>query len=376
MDKKEIAEIKKSLKTENTSIDFIVTAFVKHDKDTTSVMAMHKNRLLTMDDSEIHQYLDNGKSVLSGKVEKNLLGIDFPTEEFETGGCQDRLYTLLKSNLNDDAITEEFIEFLASNYDTAENLMIQLAHGVYDVPTKAKDKTNTGESETVYAYIICSVCPMKTEKKGIFYNPETDKFELLDQKLIADKPETGFLFPAFNDRATDLNQLLFYTKKPDKIHPEFIAALTGGKAPLPADFQKKIFENIIAEIAKDTDFEDTKNIHGEVRTRIDTRHMNEENTHITKADIKDIIDSSIGNISETTFNDAYDKLMADYDDTALSLENIIDTNKFDISVPDIQIKVKPDKTENIEQKIVDGRKCFIIPVSGNVEVNGIQIAKA
>ena len=374
MNKKEITELRKLFKPETTAIDFVVTAFVKHTENGTEITSIEKNRLLAMDDSEIFKYLDISKRTLSGTLEKNLLNIDLPTAECHEGGCQDRLYKLLSSNFSDDDILEDFITLIAENYDAAEHLMIQLIHGSYDVPVKTKDRQEQDESDTVYDYMICSICPMVLEKAGICYDMKENTFKPIKQKLIADKPVAGFLYPAFNDRATDLYQALFYTKKIEEIHSEFIAAMTGGKIPVPADMQQKLFGDIITKVTESMDFENTKSIHGEIRARIDNRHFNEEDTHISKSDIKDIITSAIGNVSDDEINKAYDDVMADYDDKTLALENIMDTTKFNVGVPDIEIKVKPDRTQDIEQKMIEGRKCFVIPVMGNIEVNGVPVS--
>lgn len=376
MNKKEITEIKRTFKPETTAIDTIINAFVSHTEQGLQISTISKKRLLALDDTELIKYLDIIKQTLSGHLEKNLLNINFPLDECKAGGCQDRLYQLRQSKLDDPDMNEEFIKYIAENYDSGENLMIQIAHGAYDVPIKTKDNITNDESDTVYDFIVCSVCPMKLEKAAIAYDAEEEEFHTLKQSLIVDKPYSGFLFPAFNDRASDVNQLLFYAKKSDDLHPELITALTGGKLPIPADAQQFIFESILSELPNGQDFENTKNIHGEIRARIDTRHMNEEDTHITKDDVKAIIDSTVDGISDEDFAHAYDKVMADYEDGSLALENIVDTSKFNIDVPDIQIKIKPDKVTNVEQKLVDGRKCFVIPISGNVEVNGMPVSES
>lgn len=374
MNKKEIAELRKLFTPDTTAIDFIATAFIKHTDDGIEITSVNKNRLLAMDENEIFKYLEIAKKTLSGSLEKNLLNIEFPTSECMEGGRQDKLYKLLSSEFKDNNMLENFIEDIARNYNTAENLMIQLVHGNYDVIVKSKDKASLEDSEEVYSYMICSVCPMLLEKAGICYDTDEDKFKPLEQKLIADKPIAGFLYPAFNDRSTDLYQALFYAKKADEIHPEFIEGLTGGKTPVPADMQQKLFSDIVSKVTENVDFDTTKDIHGEIREKIDTRHFNEEDTHITKNDIKEIISGAIKDIDDNVIDKVYDEVMADYDDKSLALENIVDTTKFNIGIPDIEIKVKPDKVQDIEQKIIEGRKCFVIPVNGNVEVNGVPVS--
>ena len=369
MNKKEIMELRKLFKPETTAIDFVVNAYVKHTEDSIQILSIEKNRLLTMDDTAMLKHLDLSKKTLGGSLEKNLLNIDIPTSECGEDGCQDRLYKVLSSNFQDDAMLRDFIEHIAMHCEIIEPFMIQLVHGCYDVISKKTD-----DSETVYTYMICSICPMIPEKAGICYDDAENKFKPIKQKMIADKPVTGFLYPAFNERATDLYQTLFYVKKPNDVPVDFIEAIAGGKQPVPANMQQSLFQDIIKESAGDVDFETMKNIHEEIRVCIDKAHFAETDTHIGKSDIQAIISHTCPNVEETVISNAYDKIMAEYDDSSLALENITDTTKFDVSIPDITIKAKPDKIDKIEQKIIDGKKCFIIPVYGNIEINGIPVA--
>ena len=70
-------------------------------------------------------------------------------------------------------------------------LMIYVFHDNYDIPAKATDKERLGESEEMFPYLICAICPLVGE-----YEPGS--------------PTSGFLFPAFTDRSGDLNHINIY----------------------------------------------------------------------------------------------------------------------------------------------------------------------
>ena len=80
----------------------------------------------------------------------------------------------------------------------------------YDIPAKASDKERLGESEKVFEYLICVICPLSGE-----YEPG--------------EPECGFLFPAFTDRCGDLNHVNVYQKNPDRPHMELIREILGAE---------------------------------------------------------------------------------------------------------------------------------------------------
>ena len=93
---------------------------------------------------------------------------------------------------------------------------------------------------------------------------------------------------------------------------------------------------------------------------------------ISKEDVKDAI-ASCG-VSE----DKLAKFAVDFDEdfgfeTELHPKNIIDNRKFEISTPDVSIKVSPDRTDLIETRVIGGVKYILICAEENVEVNGVSI---
>ena len=51
----------------------------------------------------------------------------------------------------------------------------------------------------------------------------------------------------------------------------------------------------------------------------------------------------------------------------------MNTRTFEVKTPDVIVKVKPDRTDLVETKIINGRRCLVIPLEGDVEVNGVTI---
>lgn len=61
-------------------------------------------------------------------------------------------------------------------------------------------------------------------------------------------PETGFLFPAFNDRSTDIHSTLFYTKNTKEPHSEFMTNGLGCGVERTATEQKMAFHSIVRNV--------------------------------------------------------------------------------------------------------------------------------
>ena len=60
-------------------------------------------------------------------------------------------------------------------------------------------------------------------------------------------------------------------------------------------------------------------------------------------------------------------------DFFLMVSNITNTRRTEIKTPDVVIHVDPDRAALIETQIIDGRKCIVIPMEGDVEINGIHV---
>ena len=62
------------------------------------------------------------------------------------------------------------------------------------------------------------------------------------------------------------------------------------------------------------------------------------------------------------------------EDTRLSPRNLIETKKFEVTTPDVTIKVNPERSDLIETRVIDGEKYILIRAEEGVEVNGVQIS--
>lgn len=71
-----------------------------------------------------------------------------------------------------------------------------------------------------------------------------------------------------------------------------------------------------------------------------------------------------------TFDNQYEAVAGEK--ATMVASNITNTRKFEIKTPDVVIHVEPEKVELVETRIIDGRKCLVIPME-DVEINGIRV---
>lgn len=371
MNKKEILEIRKQFTPANCAITRICGCYVDHEK--TKKMES-KEAFLSLPEEEAFKYFDIFKKTLSGTVGKNILNLEFPLDAEMPGGTQEFLLKLRDSKLEDDMLLEEFYDKVIATYDYAENYYIVLIHAMYDIPGKSSDGLEMFDaSDEVYEYLLMSICPVSLSKAGLSYNAEDNRIQDRIRDWIVDMPVKGFLFPAFNDRSTDLHSVLYYTKKSEDLQPEMIDQLLGAQMPMSADTQKETFQMIIEDtLGEDGDYETVRNIHETLNDLIEEHKEEPEPLSLDKTEMKKIFEQS-GVDAEKMEN--FDRNFEENagEKASLLATNIAETRKFNIETPDVVIKVNPDRADLVETRIIDGRQCLVIPVDDHIEVNGISV---
>ena len=371
MNKKEVLEIRKQFTPRNCAITRICGCYVDHEKNK---KLESKDAFLSLPEEEAFKYFDIFKKTLSGTIGKNMLNMEFPLDAEMPGGTQEFLLKLRNSRLEDDMLLEEFYDKVIATYEYGENYYIILIHAMYDIPGKSTDDLEMFDaSEDVYEYLLMSICPVSLSKAGLCYNAEDNRIEDRVRDWIVDMPDKGFLFPAFNDRNTDLHSVLYYTKKSEDLQPELIEQLLGTQMPMSADTQKETFQMIIEDtLGEDGDYETVRNIHETLNDLIEEHKEEPEPLKLDKTDVKKIFEQSgVSAEKMENFDRNYEENAGEK--TSLLASNIAETRKFNIETPDIIIKVNPDRADLVETRIIDGRQCLVIPVDDHIEVNGINV---
>ena len=374
MNKKDVLEIRKQYKPEECSITRICGCYVDGNKE---ILAQSKEAFLSLPDEEIFKYLTIFKQTLSGTIGKNLLNMEFPLEQEMPGGTQEFLLQLRDSKLQDDILLEEFYQKIIEHYNYGENYYIILIHVAYDIPGKSTDGSEMFDaSDEVFDYILCSICPVHLSKEGLCYNPETNHMENRIRDWLVEAPVKGFLFPAFNDRSNDIHSLLYFSKQAEDLQPEFIENALGCTFPMSAGSQKDTFQAVIMNtLGESCEYEVIRNIHDNLQEIIEEAKESPEPPVLTKPEFKRLLaNSGASNESIEQFDTSFDCIAGEKAEFLVS--NIAETRKFSIETPDVVIKVSPERSDLVEQKIIDGIPYLVIPMTTDVEVNGVRIRTA
>lgn len=148
--------------------------------------------------SEQQSKLEIAKAIPFSRTNVNLKEYEFGPEDEKAGSAWQLLMGLKECELKNDAMLDVFYEVFGEKYRASGDYGVYFFYGSYDVPIKAADGERLWESEEIYQFIICAVCPLHSD-----YEPG--------------EPECGFLFPAFSDRSSDIHRIDIFQS--DAMHP-------------------------------------------------------------------------------------------------------------------------------------------------------------
>lgn len=373
MNKTEIAEIKKLFKKDDNGITRICGCYVDAEKQKRLEL---KEAFYSLPEEEMFKYVEILRKTLSGTLGKNLMNMEFPTEEeTKEDGKQKMLMELVQSKLENTELLDKFYDMVIDTYDYTGNYLIILIHDAYDIPSVTSDGMEKFDaSDYVYDFILCSICPVKLSKAGLCYNPEKNSIEDCMRDWLVQPPENGFLFPAFNERNTDIHSLLYFAKNADDADIDFSYDLLGCTFPLPAKEQKETFQTIVEESLGSTcEYEIVKNIHENLNEMIAENKENPEPLELDRGDIKKLLtESGVPEEKMEVFEEKFTESIGE--SQTLVADNIANVRKFEVRTPDVTIQVNPSRTDLVETRVIDGVPCLVIECSDQVEVNGIRVA--
>ena len=425
MNKKEVLELKRRFKKEAATFTRVCGCYVdgNHNK-----VCKFGNTFLNLEEDEFYKYLEIANKALSGTIGNNLLELKFPIEEEEVGGRQHILMALRASKLEDENLLDTFYDPVIDTYDHAGNYLIVLFHDAYDVMSRTSDNNNLDESEEVYEYLICAICPVDLSKPGLGFLEEEHRIGPRVRDWVVGAVDTAFLFPAFNDRSTDIHSTLFYTKNTKEPHSEFMANGLGCGIERTATEQKMAFHSIVRNVlgAEDEhtddvlldlqqnlsdmideyaethdDDEDVFLLDKEVVTKLlaDSEISEEKAAKIEKSvdeafgekppaaenviDSKALVQNEL-RVEKMALEDQVgtltvqlnekDEALAERTSQLIEKQEEIDNYIAETKTYDVVLRVKPEKASQIKSQVINGQKCLVIPMGEDehATINGVN----
>ena len=414
MNKKDILELKRRFKKDACTFTRLCGCYVDADRNKVTTFG---ETFLNLEDEEFYKYLEIAKKVMSGTIGNNILELEFPTAEEAPGGRQQFLMGLRESALKNDDLMDTFYDLVIENYSYVGNYLILVFHDAYDVMTKTSDNNKLDESEEVYEYLLCAICPVTLTKPGLGYREDENRIGPRIRDWVVGVPDTGFVFPAFTDRSSDIHSVMFYTRDTKTPHAEFMESGLGCGAKFTATEKKLTFQNIVKDVIGEDDEESDAmflDIQGNLSGLIEVPAEDEEEKEpspLTLTDIASVLsDSGLSEeqtaVIEKTYEDTFGEdlpsaehlvdpklveanakrkekleLVEQVESLKHQLEETrsIPVDDSDDDVPavktyDVILRVKPEKVGQIHSDTINGQKCLIIPMDENehAAVNGVN----
>lgn len=372
MQKKDIAEIRKIVKkSERCTVSRVAVCYVSAEQ---KVISKGEYSLLTMEEEEQHKYCGLFSKGLSGTPDRNQVTLAFPTAA-ETDFGQKFLYDLVKSRLTDDVLLDRLCDQIIRIYRSEGNYAIIVAYGDYDIPKKATDNSVIEDGSTdVYSFIQILLCPVSLSKPGLAYSEKKDRFVDSTQSWMIQMPETGILYPAFNHREMDLNECLYYQKKPADPHEEIILELLGCEPPTAAASQTDLFAKTVERALGDAcTTENILQVQANVAGFQAEKEAHNEDPEITEADMRSFFQNT-----DADANEVQEVVHTMYQDAPqIQAPNVVNAKKTTVLTNEVTITASPEYARLIETRVIDGLPYVVIPASiGEMEIDGIKVKKA
>ena len=373
MNQKELNEIRRRFRLDKNNFSRIFGCYVNSNRE---VISWIDASLGLMRQEEQEMYLGLLKKALSGTLGRNLIDIEFSTAQVADSDEHRLLMRLRDSGLEDEEAVQTLYEKIAGSLHLADNYLILLAADRYDVPFRSRDGFRQEEgSEQQFSYILCSICPVKETKPVLRYDSAEGKFHERGTDWVAAAPEVGFLFPAFDDRATNLYGALYYTKNTDNSYEEFVSAVFNLQPPMPAGTQRETFREVLTDALEDEcSVNVVQNVHTALRELVLTHKETraEEPLAVTRQEVGAVLEHcGVSEPKMAAFNVKYDEAFGG--GSEVPPQNLLGAAQLEYRTPDVVIRVNPDRQDLVQTRVLGGAKYLLINVDEGMELNGVSV---
>jgi len=373
MNQKEINRLRRRLNPDKCAISHIRGCYVSAQRE---ILARFDTSLGTMPQDDGEKYLSLLKKALSGRQGEHLFEIVFSTAQVAEGEEHRLLRTLRDSALQDEEALERFYQTVVEALDpTEDNTLILIAHDTWDLPYRAKDGASLDDAgENVFEYLLCCVCPVKLKKPELSYSAADSIFRSSASDWVAGAPELGFLFPVLEDGAASIYSALHYTKSGGERHQGFSQALFRQDLPLSDAASREVFGAALSEsLAEECSLEVVQAVHSRLRESI-ARHKEEEDGEplvLSPRQVGQVLAQCGVDTERAAALTA--RLAEQTGDAALTPQALLDSRRFEIRTPAVQVTVDPDQSHLVESRVIDGRRYLLIAADESVAVNGVEV---
>lgn len=382
MNKKEIAHIRKQFKPDNELMDIRHIFNVYVQKETGDIFH-HESRPFAMLDKDSQDlFYENCKKVLTGQVNTKLFTLKFDHD------VEDSTQTLLYEGLHtpdQEAWQEYMLQIVHKMFDQTVydfDTVVTFIYGEYRKPIKKRSEASgEGGYDDVYAnsFILSSLNKTTQPETSLVFDYIEKEFKAnseVDPIINLTKPLSGFLFPAFHDHASDVNHILYSAGKANEPDETFIHDVLNCADTVTAAEEKDGFELVVSKLAGDQVNADVlSNMYEEINEMIVENEEDEaesETPSIGYRDVEHIL--SVSGVEDVDTEKVKDAFQTVYDDEQHSFKaDSLLPKKVKINTEMAKISIKPEHLKNVKYITYEGRRCLLLEIEDDVEIEGFQI---
>ncbi|ULT54463.1 DUF4317 domain-containing protein [Neobacillus drentensis] len=384
MNKKDIANIRKQFKLDNylLQIKEIFNVYVK--KETGEIYHQISQPFQMLEHEAQELFLTNFKKVLSGHLDAKLFELKFRRDV--EGSTQTILFEGLRTDSPDEwqenmlQIVEKMFSHAVYEFDT----VVTFIRGEYRMATKKRDlESEQGGDDEVYSseFILCSLNKTDQPKKALLFDYIEKEFKsnnAVDPIINLTAPLSGFLFPAFNENAADVNHILYYGGKVNQPDDSFIEQVLNCEEIITAVEDKDSFEQILKIVMGDeVDSRVISNVYEEIDKIVQEYEESEdrdesETPMLDSRDIEHILEiSGVEDVDTAKVEHAF-KSVVDDEKHEIKATNILPKAiKINTKVADLSIS--PKELKNMQYITYNGKRCLLIEIDEDVIVEGFKL---
>jgi len=371
---REISELRRRFRADRTAITHIYGCYVNSLGE---ILAEFDESLALLPAHEQEKYLELLKKGISGSLGRTLSELSFSTAQVQSGEEHGLLMRLRQQRLAEAETRHSLYEKIAGSLRLAEsNYLILLASDVYDVPFRGKDgvlREDSGDSQ--FSYLVCAICPVKETRPVLRYEAAEKSFRGHGTDWVAGNPELGFLFPAFDDRATNLYGALLYNRSKETGYDEFIEAVFHTRPPMAVGVQKDTFRDVLVEaLDEECSPRVIQTVHSQLRELAAVHKEARDPAPLTVSGdaIRQILEQTgVSEPRTAAFQVKYEEAFGV--DAQMPPQNLLNTAQLEYKTPDVVIKVNPDRRDLIQVRELGGVRCVVINADEGIEINGVNV---
>lgn len=409
--KGDVLELRRRLKKTECTFGRMCGCYVNSGKQ---VVLKFSESFSELEEDEFYKYLEIAKKTLSGSLGSNLLELEFDRGESATEH-QKYLLALKESKLSNDDLLDRLYEQIIAEYAYPGNYLILVYHDIYDVPSKATSGDEQDESEEIYEYILCSICPVELSKPALGYREEENRIGARVRDWVVGLPDLGFVYPAFSNRGSDVSAVMYYVKTGKSSHPELIEQVLGCVPQRTAAEDKQAFRSVVLDAFGEDEeqadaafFQIQKTISGMVAEREEDESL--PPVSLTAETLSDLateaeVPEKVRELMEKSYTHVFG-------DTPPMADNVLDSKLVEegsvrahtaaleqkVAVlqqelaaqaaqrtdaeddapwredTEIELHVPQERASRIRADVVDGQKCLLIPLEEgeHARINGVD----